>query len=542
MKKIKMIAIFLLFIQGYGHSQCFDDTYAFTDSNFPSCNNQSWVMYFEDNFDGNTLNTSKWKYPYQALVAGYNFSAGGSKQWYAYEGPEIPPYQTSSPHPPLTNNITTQNGYLSLTARRESTPIAASYVTGWNPDNTPASYESSIFQFSSGWIESKKKFGYGWYETRCQIPKGKGMWPGFWLLDEDQYRFEIDIFEFWNETNCNSAYNSQRNQKNPHWTIHSNKINPGDSQCAADLHGCLGTWELSAVDFSDEYHVFALEWDYYKLVWYIDGNPLYSLYRFNTTIGQNIDCNSMESGQTFWINESWPFTDKMQVLFNLAIQYGNDNEPNAGDVFPKSLDIDYFRYYKQAPCPSGTTVVNNLSNLSSILWNTIMGYDVSVTNNAIVPPNYQLEVVASNTLTLSPGFQAQLGSDVIAHIDPGFCNINLMPKAPVQVRKEDNQLAGVANQSENSSLGIANSIVSSVKVYPNPTNEILNIELPSDWDGVTSEVEVIDGQGRQISKREYTPKGIIELDVKNLEAGSYLVKVSNKVTGKAFLTKFTRAN
>lgn len=326
----------------FSFGQCFDDTYAkISKKDLVSCNDQGWVLEFEDNFDAKELKSKEWILPYQGVLAGFNFEHDGSKTWYANTG--------STPALPISRNITTENGILKMTARKESTPIVGKYVVNWSTN--PPKQDSSSFLYSSAWIESQRMFGYGKYEARIKIPKGKGLWPAFWLFNGEngKHNYEIDIFEFWNEYNCVGRYKKNRLSKNPHFTIHGDSINRTSSQCADDRYPCYGNWGNSKTDFSDDFHIYTLEWDYYKIIWTIDGEVVHSLYRFNSKNGKPTDCDNIVEGAEYKVNESWPFTTQMQVRFNLGIQHGNDNDPNSSDDYPNSMEIDYFRFYKKGP-------------------------------------------------------------------------------------------------------------------------------------------------------------------------------------------------
>jgi hypothetical protein len=61
------------------------------------CNNQIWILQSEDNFDTKESSSKNWIFPYQGVLAGFDYSSSGSKTWYANTG--------STPMLPLSNNI-----------------------------------------------------------------------------------------------------------------------------------------------------------------------------------------------------------------------------------------------------------------------------------------------------------------------------------------------------------------------------------------------------------------------------------------------------
>ncbi len=273
------------------------------------CNTNDWVLQFEDNFETSQLDTSKWSIPYQGVIRDFEFNK--EKQWYNNTG--------SSPNLDVKNNIEINNGYLRILGKLENPAIVGTYVS--NFDVTPWKVEKETFNFSSAQIASNEDFGYGKYEVRCKIPKGRGFWPAFWLYGViGNNASEIDIFEFWDDNTCNHNMN-----------VHFN-----NNMCLTDYNGD---------DFSEDFHVFTLVWDNYKIEWYVDGNLKRRNTKFNTLLGQQADCEQLKKNQTYIVDKSYPL-EKMNIILNLAIQ--NDKfKPNESTVFPGVFEIDYVRYYSK---------------------------------------------------------------------------------------------------------------------------------------------------------------------------------------------------
>ncbi|MDQ3073044.1 MAG: glycoside hydrolase family 16 protein, partial [Bacteroidota bacterium] len=58
-------------------------------------------------------------------------------------------------------------------------------------DNEPADGKA----YTSGMISSHLSMSqqYGYFEVRCKIPKGYGLWPAFWMMPTVGYPPELDI-------------------------------------------------------------------------------------------------------------------------------------------------------------------------------------------------------------------------------------------------------------------------------------------------------------------------------------------------------------
>lgn len=193
-------------------------------------------------------------------------------------------------------------------------------------------------QFLSGAISTHEKFArkYGYFEARIKIPSHVGTFPAFWLFHEKRswegtQRTEIDIME-----NLGHApqyiYNSFHYFKNvtEFYSGDANFIKPKPS---GQIH--------TGIDYSDDYHVYAVEWEPGKITWFIDGEQV----------------SQLENSEVDY--------EDLYLMINLAMGGNWTNFPaNAGglgrpndQLFPTgndirefanpALEIDYVRVYKR---------------------------------------------------------------------------------------------------------------------------------------------------------------------------------------------------
>jgi beta-glucanase (GH16 family) len=124
-------------------------------------------------------------------------------------------------------------------------------------------------------IDTDGKFyqTYGYFEMEAKLPKGKGTWPAFWLLNHDAadpYRPEIDILEAYAGGGANSGWSDDN--MNPTAfasTVWPNGINGG---------GAAGTKTFQNLgDLSSAYHKYGLKWEPNKITFYLDGREMYAV-------------------------------------------------------------------------------------------------------------------------------------------------------------------------------------------------------------------------------------------------------------------------
>ncbi len=498
MKKLSVLVLSILFTKMASGQICDGQQVVLTQDG--QCDYNPWVTVFEDNFDGNTLDLTKWTLPYQGVLR--DFSHSYEKQWYANTG--------NTPSIPITNNIEVSNGTLKLTARRESPPIVGTYVSDYSTN--PWTYTTKIFDYSSAEIDSKYKFGYGMYEIRCKIPKGKGFWPAFWMYGENVngVNNEIDVFEFWD--NSTSDHNM---------TVHYN-----GQMCLTDYNG---------PDYSQAFHTFTVIWDNYKIEWYVDGNLKRRSTKFYTIIGQTVDCNGIQAFGQYILDKVFP-RDPMNIIVNLALQTGTF-QPDANTPFPSVLEIDYIRYSQKMGCTGAINVTDITQlNLSNEIYNIVVGTTITVGGNFTVQTGQQLELVARDEIILGPGFSAEAGSNFVARIDPSICpGVMKMGNISSDSASHNDTLSNSSSSNKNSII-IQSEKDFKIKTYPNPNNGILSIELekasPENF-----ELYLIDGQGKVVFSLKSIHKSKIEINMTDYGKGNYILNILDTKNKNAFVNK-----
>jgi beta-glucanase (GH16 family) len=162
------------------------------------------------------------------------------------------------------------------------------------------------------------EMAYGRVEARLQVPYGQGLWPAFWMLGNDigtvgwPQSGELDIME-----------NIGREPATVHGTIHGPGYSGGN--------GVGGSYTLPSGQLSDEFHLFAIEWEPEVIRWYIDDTNY-----FTATI------NEIPPGT------EWVFDHPFFLLLNVAVGGTWPGYPDDTTVFPQTMTVDYVRVYQAA--------------------------------------------------------------------------------------------------------------------------------------------------------------------------------------------------
>ena len=257
-----------------------------TPEEMPIAEYDGYQLVWHDEFDGDTINRDNWTYD----IGGWGFGNGEAQ------------YYTDRPE-----NARVENGLLVIEARFER-------------------FEHSYYTSARLKSEDLQEFQYGRIEARTKVPSGVGLWPAFWMLGSN-YEGNID---------SNGVYTSnwpfvgeidimEHIGREPDLIL-GTAHGPGYSGALG-----LGRWNRQEYLIADEFHTYAVEWDYDGITWFYDGEAYFTL-------------NREDVGDREWV-----FDHEFFIILNLAIG-GNFAGTIALDTkFPTNYYVDYVRVYQQEP-------------------------------------------------------------------------------------------------------------------------------------------------------------------------------------------------
>jgi beta-glucanase (GH16 family) len=157
--------------------------------------------------------------------------------------------------------------------------------------------------YTSGLLTTKASFSqvYGLFEIRAKLPKGKGLWPAFWLLPENRaWPPEIDVLEVLGD-----------NTKKLYVSWHSNVGGKHTADAKA----------IDVPDMSEDFHTYSVVWEKDTLMWFFD----------------DVQVASKATPEDFHL--------PMYMLINLAVGGGWPGSPDKTTQFPAKYTIDWVRAY-----------------------------------------------------------------------------------------------------------------------------------------------------------------------------------------------------
>ena len=266
-----------------------------------SLNAQNWQLIWEDNFDGNSLDSTKWI---------HDIGTGSQYGMWGWGNGELQFYQSQ--------NTTIDSGIVTITVKEELNGI----VDSWGN----SSYYSSSKITTKGTFD----FRYGKVEARIKTIDGQGFWPAFWMLPTGggwPCDGEIDIMEQWGN---NYFTNS---------TTGSAHIGTCPYSQSTHFYESFSSY-ISSGSYADNFHTYSIIWKEDTIRWYVDQSEIFSI--------------TPDSYFSIPSQSIWPFnSNEWYLMINLAI---TQSGPNANTVFPNQMEIDYIRIYQNNT--TSTNVVN----------------------------------------------------------------------------------------------------------------------------------------------------------------------------------------
>jgi beta-glucanase (GH16 family) len=219
----------------------------------------------------------------------YEASSSPGEEDYCAWGSNTTTCSTASP-----NAYVGTDGYLHIVARKTSSGVI-----------TSARIKT----------EGLLSLQYGRIEARIKMPESQGMWPAFWLLDNNAAAVntppELDVMEHIDG---------------------SNPSNEGYDWVQATIHGpgLIHAMQYARFGFSaTAWHIYGMIWSKGKIQFYVDKpSRIYATFTPSTQAG------------------AWPFDNGLEfVIFDLAVGGNWPGPPKATTPFPSEMLIDYVRVF-----------------------------------------------------------------------------------------------------------------------------------------------------------------------------------------------------
>lgn len=261
---------------------------------------QGMNLIWQDEFNGTTLDTSKWNYE-----QGYYLN--DDPNTWGWGNAELQHYTDSA------QNVFVQDGKLNIRALND-------------PKSFPQD-PNRYAQYSSGKINTKNHFTlkYGRVDFRAKLPTGNGVWPALWMLPQDSpygtwaASGEIDVMEARGRLPGSTS-----------GAVHFGGTWPANQHISGEYHFPEGQ------NINNDYHVYSVVWEEDNIKWYVDGK-----FFFKVT---NEQWYSLAAPN----NPNAPFDQPFYLIMNLALGGNFDGgiSPNPSDI-PATMQVDYVRVYKE---------------------------------------------------------------------------------------------------------------------------------------------------------------------------------------------------
>ena len=260
-----------------------------------------YQLVWSDEFDGGSIDSQNWEHQ----VFG-GLGSGNNELQYYTDRPE---------------NSYVSGGYLHIVALEEQ-------------------YEG--YDYTSARLHSagRQDFLYGKMEARIKIPGGQGYWPAFWMMPTDW------AYGGWAASGQIDILEAVKKLDYIRGSVHYGGEYPDNRNSFGDYREGRGP---RATIFSDDFHIYTIEWEPWEFRWYVDGNHYYT----RTYTGWWVDTAA-------W-NDLAPFDEEFHFILNVAIGGNWPGDPDESTVFPQEMLVDYVRVSKVPNTDPTITITSPLN-------------------------------------------------------------------------------------------------------------------------------------------------------------------------------------
>ncbi|XZF15736.1 family 16 glycosylhydrolase [Chitinophagaceae bacterium MMS25-I14] len=347
--------------------------------NFPSptnvCDNEPWKLVLYDNFDGNSLNTSKWNtyISWDGMsrnIGGFTVYGDHSDWQGARECNANALFKDQ--------NVVVSNGTCKLLLRNEPyTWQCPSCATPETKNLTTAVIATPFHLVPNG---AKNYFNSARIEARIKFPTFSGAWCAFWLWNGAGVN-EIDMAEAWGGSAGWPYFGSR-----PHDTYNLHAWAPNPNTYGVPNNVSISNtypkqswtdWFLGRNLHQDDWHTYTCEWDTASIKTYLDGNlvntiwkyyqnrlGIYYTYRNGSwyptyyTYQVGSECNTISGNWN--ITYGYPYNSKSESQLRLSTGFTDEQTGDPNSNYTKGqMEVDYVKVWQKHPADDGHTDLCN---------------------------------------------------------------------------------------------------------------------------------------------------------------------------------------
>jgi beta-glucanase (GH16 family) len=261
-----------------------------------------WNLVWSDEFEGSTIDTTKWSFE-------RNCTGGGNNELQCYTD--------------RADNAYLADGSLHIVAKKEIFKGQAKNDDdpAYSPTDTSVTRD-----YTSARLRTKNKgdWKYGRMDIRAKLPQGQGIWPAIWMLPTE-WKYggwplsgEIDIME---AINSNTGTNGSK----VYGTLHYGDLYPNNKN--------EGTSTTPSTNIWDNFHNYTVEWQRGEIRFYVDNIH----YATQTKKGWYTKGSTVDGA---------PFDQLFHMILNIAVGGGWPGNPDSKTIFPQEMQVDYVRVYQ----------------------------------------------------------------------------------------------------------------------------------------------------------------------------------------------------